>query len=109
DAQPVSAPLFESACRGADDERFGPEWQRDVERTADNSSGKTRRRHSDDLERYAVDDQRLADNVRSAAEMTLPEVVANHCHRPVRPATANIVRGSERTSERRGNPQRFEE
>src|SRR6185503_20026138 len=81
----------------------------DVERTPDNGSGKAPRRNSDDLERYAVDGQRLADDVRGAAEMPLPEVIANHYHWPVRPPTANVVRISERATERRGDTQGFEE
>ena len=63
----------------------------DVERAADVGAEEALRRDADDREGHALDRQASADDVRRAAVPPLPEAVADHRDRAVRPAAARIV------------------
>ena len=67
-----------------------------------------RRRHADDRDRRAVDDERCTDDAVSPSEAPLPESVADDRDRAVCPASGPIVRWRERAASNRRNAERRE-
>ena len=78
---------------------FGPDRQDHVGHAPDIGPEEIWRRHADDRERHAIDRLHFADRVRHSTEPPLPQTVADDGHRPVRPATAPIILGGERSPE----------
>ncbi len=74
------------------DQRLRFERHRHVECAADIETLELRRRHADDRDRCAVDDERCTDDAVSPCEAPLPESVADDRDRAVRPASGPIVR-----------------
>jgi hypothetical protein len=92
----------------AADERLVADRDRDVEGTTDFRAEEVGRRDADDRERDALDGERVPDRVSRAAETALPEAVADHRHRAVGPAAADIVGRRQRAAEHGRDAERVE-
>jgi hypothetical protein len=77
----------------AADQPLRVEWHCDIERPSNLRTEEHARRHADDRERDAFDDERRANDARVAAETPLPHPIADDRHLTIPSATTYIVGG----------------
>ena len=85
------------------------EWHCDVERPSNLRTEELGRRHPDNSERAAFDDERRANDVGIPTETPLPHPIADDHNRTIRSATTHIVGGRERAAEERWHAKHREE